>query len=181
MNFFESQDRVRKNTLHLVFLFTLAVVTLIIMTNLLVMAVFGYINSEQIQDGGALLEQMDWRTFAAVSAGAAKVGSGWAASGGWSWWALSLQQPSTTRYVNPWSYYPSANENKVADTYGESVTIKHSITLLRSAAASPRRCAGGTARSAGDNPVRPTLVHGVQQMKDPTLSDHVVSAGGWKD
>ncbi|MCH9048708.1 MAG: M48 family metallopeptidase, partial [Proteobacteria bacterium] len=69
MNFFESQDRVRKNTFQLVFLFTLAVVTLIIMTNLLVMVVFGYINSEQMQDGGTLLQQMDWQTFAAVSAG----------------------------------------------------------------------------------------------------------------
>jgi Zn-dependent protease with chaperone function len=39
------------------------------MTNLLVMVVFGYINSEQMQDGGTLLQQMDWQTFAAVSAG----------------------------------------------------------------------------------------------------------------
>jgi len=69
MNFFESQDRVRKNTFQLVLLFTLAVVTLIIMTNLLVMVAFGYINSEQVQDGEALLQQMDWQTFAAVSAG----------------------------------------------------------------------------------------------------------------
>jgi len=69
MNFFESQDRVRKNTFQLVFLFILAVVTLIIMTNLLVMGVFVYINGEQTQDAGTLLQQMDWRTFAAVSAG----------------------------------------------------------------------------------------------------------------
>lgn len=69
MNFFESQDRVRKNTFQLVFLFTLAVLTLVTMTNLLVMVVFGYINSEQMQDGGTLLQQMDWQTFAAVSAG----------------------------------------------------------------------------------------------------------------
>ena len=69
MNFFESQDRVRKNTFQLVFLFTLAVVTLVIMINLLVMIVFGYINSEQLQDGGTLLQQMDWQTFAAISAG----------------------------------------------------------------------------------------------------------------
>ena len=73
MNFFESQDRVRKHTVQLVFLFTLAVVTLIIMTNLLVMVVFGYINSEQIQDGGAFLQQMDWQTFAAVSVGVGSV------------------------------------------------------------------------------------------------------------
>lgn len=69
MNFFESQDRVRKNTFQLVFLFTLAVVTLIIMTNLLVMVAFGFINSEQMQAGETLLQQMDWQTFAAVSAG----------------------------------------------------------------------------------------------------------------
>jgi len=73
MNFFESQDRVRKNTFQLVLLFILAVVTLIIMTNLLVMVVFGYINSEQIQDGGAILQQMDWQTFATVSVGVAVV------------------------------------------------------------------------------------------------------------
>ncbi|MHB1077196.1 M48 family metallopeptidase [Thiobacillus sp.] len=69
MNFFESQERVRKNTFQLVLLFGLAVVTLIIMVNLLVMVVFGYINSQQLQDGGALLQKMDWQTFAAVSAG----------------------------------------------------------------------------------------------------------------
>ncbi len=69
MNFFESQDRVRKNTVQLVFLFILAVVTLIIMTNLLVMAVFGYINSEQLQGGDSFIGLMDWQTFAAVSIG----------------------------------------------------------------------------------------------------------------
>jgi len=69
MNFFESQDRSRKNTVHLVCLFVLAVIALIIMTNLLVMGVFGYINNEQFQDGGDLLQQMDWPVFAAVSTG----------------------------------------------------------------------------------------------------------------
>lgn len=69
MNFFESQDRARKSTFQLVLLFGLAVVTLIIMTNLLVMVVFGYINNQQVQEGGTLLQQMDWQTFAVVSAG----------------------------------------------------------------------------------------------------------------
>lgn len=73
MNFFESQDRVRRNTFQLVLLFTLAVITLIVMTNLLVMAVFGLINNEQMQSGGALIRRMDWRTFAAVSAGVGAV------------------------------------------------------------------------------------------------------------
>lgn len=69
MNFFESQDRVRKSTFQLILLFGLAVVTLIIMVNLLVMVAFGYINSQQLQDGETLLQQIDWQTFAAVSAG----------------------------------------------------------------------------------------------------------------
>lgn len=73
MNFFESQDRVRKNTTLLVVLFVLAVVALIIMTNLLLMLVFGYINSEQLRDGETLIRQMDWQTFAAVSAGVSVV------------------------------------------------------------------------------------------------------------
>ena len=73
MNFFESQDRVRKNTFLLVFLFSLAVITLIIMTNLLVMVAFGYIKNEQMQGGEALLQHMDWQTFATVSAGVVAV------------------------------------------------------------------------------------------------------------
>ncbi len=73
MNFFESQDRVRKNTAKLVFLFALAVITLIIMTNLLVMMVFGYINSEQLRDGETLIQQMDWQTFVAVGVGVSVV------------------------------------------------------------------------------------------------------------
>jgi Zn-dependent protease with chaperone function len=68
MNFFESQDQSRRNTFQLVSLFALAVITLIIFTNLLVMVVFGFVNSEQIPDAPAFLQQFDWRTFAAVSA-----------------------------------------------------------------------------------------------------------------
>jgi len=67
MNFFESQDRVRQNTVKLVLLFTLAVVTLIVMTNLLVMLAFGYVNSDELRNGATLSEQMGWRTFGAVS------------------------------------------------------------------------------------------------------------------
>ena len=59
MNFFESQDRVRRNTAKLVFLFVLAVITLVIMTNLLVMMTLGYINSEQLSSGETLIQQMD--------------------------------------------------------------------------------------------------------------------------
>jgi Zn-dependent protease with chaperone function len=73
MNFFEAQDRVRRNTAKLVFLFVLAVVALIIMTNLLVMMTLGYLNSEQLRDGGTLVQQMDWRTFVTVGVGVSVV------------------------------------------------------------------------------------------------------------
>lgn len=73
MNFFESQDRVRKNTVLLVILFVLAVVTLIIMTNVLIMIVFGVIDSQQLRDGQILVQRMDWQTFAAVGAGVSVV------------------------------------------------------------------------------------------------------------
>ncbi|MFY9327274.1 MAG: M48 family metallopeptidase, partial [Georgfuchsia sp.] len=68
-----SQDRVRKNTTLLVVLFVLAVIALIIMTNVLVMIVFGFIDSNQLRDGGILIRQMDWQTFAAVGAGVSVV------------------------------------------------------------------------------------------------------------
>lgn len=69
MNFFESQDRVRKHTFQLVLLFGLAVVTLIILTNLLVMLVFGFIDTQQIQSAETLIRTIDGQTFFAVSLG----------------------------------------------------------------------------------------------------------------
>jgi Zn-dependent protease with chaperone function len=68
MNFFESQDRARKHTATLVILFALAVITLIIMTNLLVMVVFGFISSQQMHSGEVLIRTMDWQRFALVGA-----------------------------------------------------------------------------------------------------------------
>ena len=73
MNFFESQDRVRKNTTLLVVLFALAVIALIIMANVLIMIVFGFIDSQQLRDGETLIRQMDWQSFAAVGAGVSVV------------------------------------------------------------------------------------------------------------
>ena len=73
MNFFESQDRARKSTGLLAGLFVLAVVSLIVMANLLVLLVFGYLEREPQREGETLLQQMDWQTFAAVSAGVAVV------------------------------------------------------------------------------------------------------------
>ncbi|MGA7595308.1 MAG: M48 family metallopeptidase [Gallionella sp.] len=68
MNFFESQVRARQNTFQLVFLFALAVVTLVIMTNLLVMVAFGLIGNDQLHSGEVLIRTMDWQRFALVGA-----------------------------------------------------------------------------------------------------------------
>ena len=73
MNFFESQHRVRRNTTWLVFLFSLAVISLIVMTNLLVMMAFGYLNAEQMSGSGMPALQMDWQTFATIGAGVVAV------------------------------------------------------------------------------------------------------------
>ncbi len=73
MNFFESQDRVHKNTTLLVVLFVLAVVALIIMANVLIMIVFGFIDGQQLRGGETLIRQMDWPTFVAVGAGVSVV------------------------------------------------------------------------------------------------------------
>ena len=73
MNFFESQDRVRKKTVLLVVLFALAVVALIIITNVLIMIVFGFVDTEQVRNGQTLIRHMDWKTFAAVGAGVSVV------------------------------------------------------------------------------------------------------------
>ena len=70
MNFFKSQDDARRNTGRLVVLFFLAVVSLIVMTNLLVMFVFGYFNLEQTGtlNTEQLLDQIDWQTFLIIGA-----------------------------------------------------------------------------------------------------------------
>ncbi len=78
MNFFESQERVRKNTSLLVLLFGLAVIALVIVTNVLVMFVFGYINNAQISQGQAAIPAFsiatfDWTTFAVVGLGVSAV------------------------------------------------------------------------------------------------------------
>lgn len=68
INFFESQARARSNTFKLVWLFALAVISLIILTDLLVMMVLGGVNN--VSEGTASL---DWTIFAAVSLGVCAV------------------------------------------------------------------------------------------------------------
>ncbi len=62
MNFFKRQDQARQSTTKLVLLFALAVFSLVVLTNLLVMFALGYVNSQQLT-----LEQFDWETFLLIS------------------------------------------------------------------------------------------------------------------
>lgn len=65
MNFFESQDAARRASGKLFALFALAVVSLIALTNVLVMLVLGTLTSEQGQIGFSF----DWQLFVVVSVG----------------------------------------------------------------------------------------------------------------
>jgi len=68
MNFFESQDTARRNTGKLIFLFALAVLSLIVVTNLLVMIVFGFASSEMTSTAAMDSVQFRWDTFLLVGA-----------------------------------------------------------------------------------------------------------------
>ncbi len=68
MDFFRAQDQARRNTGRLVLLFTMAVLSLIVMTNLLVMLVSGYLQSPE-PGGTVSLQGMDWQVFGVVSLG----------------------------------------------------------------------------------------------------------------
>lgn len=64
MDFFQSQDVARRNTRKLVVLFLLAVLSLIAITNLLIMATLGLLSEDP---AAGLAEQLDWRAFFWVS------------------------------------------------------------------------------------------------------------------
>ena len=69
MDFFTSQDIARRKTGRLVMFFTLAVVSLIVMTNLLIMGLFGYLNASEDPAAVGVLSQLDWDVFMVVSLG----------------------------------------------------------------------------------------------------------------
>ena len=74
MDFFQSQDTARQNTRRLVIFFVLAVISLIIITNLLVMLLFGFLGAEQQEPTLALItEQFDWQIFLTIGAGVSLV------------------------------------------------------------------------------------------------------------
>lgn len=73
MNFFESQESAKRNTTKLYVLFALAVVSLIVMTNLLVMFVFGFAATEMTSMAATQAMSFDWEQFLVVGAAVAVV------------------------------------------------------------------------------------------------------------
>ncbi len=68
MDFFQSQDQARKQTLLLVVFFALAVISLVVLTNLLVMFLFGYIDSQNLNSTAPVMLKFDWQVFLSVGA-----------------------------------------------------------------------------------------------------------------
>lgn len=67
MDFFQAQDTARRNTRRLLVLFTLAVLSLIVITNLLVMLVFGFMRQgRQGTNLDAFVVEYDWQVFVLV-------------------------------------------------------------------------------------------------------------------
>ena len=66
MNFFESQDTAKRNTGKLILLFSLAVLSLVVMANLLVMVAFGLLGEEGPSISSMSSLQFDWQTFLVV-------------------------------------------------------------------------------------------------------------------
>ncbi|MCP5345484.1 MAG: M48 family metalloprotease [Gammaproteobacteria bacterium] len=71
MNFFESQDIAKRKTGRLIFLFALAVISLIAITNILVIAIFGLIPLDSVSVNSVSVRNpaagYDWRMFVLVS------------------------------------------------------------------------------------------------------------------
>lgn len=66
MDFYAAQEEARRSTTRLVVLFGLAVISLVALTNLLVMFVFGYMGSSESVTAPSLLAQFNWPVFILV-------------------------------------------------------------------------------------------------------------------
>ena len=75
MNFFESQDTAKRNTGRLIFLFVLAVLSLIVVTNVLLMLIFGFADSSMTGMAATSSFKFDWYTFLLVGAGQGAIGA----------------------------------------------------------------------------------------------------------
>ncbi|MDC1287270.1 M48 family metallopeptidase [Gammaproteobacteria bacterium] len=70
MNFFEAQERARKNTVWFILLFVLAVVGLILLTNLLILGILNFASSNELVFSPDTLQGLySWQEFVLVSAG----------------------------------------------------------------------------------------------------------------
>jgi len=70
LNFFEAQDKARRNTLWLVLLFLLAVAGLILLTNLFLLSLLVYVKTEQVVVSPEILyHYYSWQEFTVVSIG----------------------------------------------------------------------------------------------------------------
>jgi Zn-dependent protease with chaperone function len=69
MNFFRHQEQARKNTLLLIVLFSLAVIALIVVTNLFVMLLIGGFDGRWIEPGLPTIRDIDWQQFMLVGLG----------------------------------------------------------------------------------------------------------------
>ena len=72
MNFFKSQDVARKNTRYLVALFLLAIISLVALTNILVILVFNHLNVN-VASTEILNSRFDWTTVMFISAGVTSI------------------------------------------------------------------------------------------------------------
>ena len=68
MNFFQSQDAARSNTKRLIIFFALAVISLIVITNILVMFLFGYLNANEQPLTSINNLQFNWEIFLTIGA-----------------------------------------------------------------------------------------------------------------
>lgn len=68
MDFYQAQDDARRSTTRLIVFFILAVISLVVMTNLLVMLVFGYLEDPGQLTVQNIARQFDWITFLAIGA-----------------------------------------------------------------------------------------------------------------
>ncbi len=64
MDFFESQDTARRNTGKLILLFVLAVISLVLITNILFVVSFGIVSLDSASMASATTFQFDWQIFA---------------------------------------------------------------------------------------------------------------------
>ncbi len=75
MDFFTAQDDARRKTRWLVILFILAILSLVLLTNLLLMLFMGFSSEQHLASGEtpSLLEQFSWQRFAGIGLGVTSV------------------------------------------------------------------------------------------------------------